>query len=112
MLLSRRCVSIRSVLACCIVAWPMGNAHSAAVAPVATAACAPVAASLPKLPAPTFQNGPTVSLTDLIADFDGWISGMRDQLWIRVKVVPHLPKADESRALPPSGEGTRPARAA
>jgi len=51
---SCRRFSIRNVLACCIVALPM-----------------------PELPAPTFQNGPTLSQADLVADFDGWIAGMR-----------------------------------
>lgn len=50
---SYRPVSIKSVLACCIVAMPM-----------------------PELAAPTFQDGPTLSQADLLADFDGWIAGM------------------------------------
>jgi hypothetical protein len=54
MQLGRRRVSIRSVLACCIVAVPLSN----------------------ELPAPTFQDGPTLSQADLLTDFDGWISGM------------------------------------
>lgn len=56
MQLSYRRVSIRTVLACCI--------------------CAPVAPSPSTLPAATFQEGPTISQADLVADFDGWISGM------------------------------------
>lgn len=49
-------VSTKGVFACCIVALQMAIAHAEA---------------------PTFQDGPTLSQADLLADFDGWISGMQ-----------------------------------
>ena len=77
MKMSCRRVSSRGVLACCTVALQMANPYAGAVgAEVLTARCAPVASSVPKLPAPTFQDGPTISQADLIADFDAWMSGM------------------------------------
>ncbi len=76
MKLSCRRISITGVLACAMVALQMTDVHAEAVAPLATAGCAPVATSVSKLPAPTFQDGPTLLQADLLADFDGWISGM------------------------------------
>ncbi|HKS57673.1 MAG TPA: S41 family peptidase, partial [Steroidobacteraceae bacterium] len=40
-------------------------------------ACCILALPLPDLPAPAFDNGPTISQADLVADFDGWLAGMR-----------------------------------
>lgn len=74
MQLSSRRVSIRAVLACCIFALQVTDPRAEPV--VALEHCAPVASSLSTLPAATFQEGPTISQADLVADFDGWISGM------------------------------------
>ena len=40
-------------------------------------ACCILALPLPALAATTFQDGPTISQADLVADFDGWLEGMR-----------------------------------
>jgi Peptidase family S41 len=70
-----RHVSIRAALACCVFLLQSASPHAAAVAAIEH--CAPVAASQPALPAATFEDGPTVSHADLVADFDTWIGDMR-----------------------------------
>ncbi len=39
--------------------------------------CAPTSAHLPKLPAAAFDDGPTFSRADLVADFDAWMTALR-----------------------------------
>src|SRR5450631_373910 len=51
-------------------------ATAEAFSPSATQ-CAPISSGAPKLAAARFEEGPTISQADLVADFDAWLSGMR-----------------------------------
>jgi hypothetical protein len=39
--------------------------------------CGPVSSTVPKLADARFEDGPTITQADLVADFDAWTSGMR-----------------------------------
>ena len=71
MLNTRLAVNVALLLPA-LIASPVAGAVSTPVA-----RCPAIATNAPKLPAAKFDEGPTISQADLVADFDAWMSGLR-----------------------------------
>ena len=66
-------VTAALLLAVMIGALPaMANATS-----TSARQCGPISSTAPKLADARFEDGPTITQADLVADFDAWTSGMR-----------------------------------